>query len=39
MSILINLGNVKSESGLYRIVSCNFKALAEESGEETILKR
>lgn len=24
---------------LYRIVSCNFKALAEESGEETILKR
>ena len=24
---------------LYRIVSCNFKALVEESGEETILKR
>ena len=24
---------------LYRIVSCNFKALAEESGEETIWKR
>ena len=24
---------------LYRIVSCNFKALTEESGEETILKR
>ena len=24
---------------LYRIVSCNFKALAEESGEESILER